>query len=334
MADDNKPMQYLRYAIGEIVLVVIGILIALQINNWNEEQKTKAKTQTAFKEILKDLDKDILRSNEIIDYLENKDSLLGRVLSKEVTTEDYLATPDYGILVTSFEPITISSKGYEKLMELSSNLPDDSYIDQMEQIKSLYGSLVKDLDFISLSVANYSKKIIEKYADSYAWFSTSNKSAEEEQIAFYLNNPIYLNEAYLCRIYSTGNYLRELYRFKYDAILCYQAIHKTLDLKEPLPEYIGYILQPQPEMLKKFVGHYKIESSKEKEIMEIEQKGNNLFTGTGVGFLMLSENILISYGGRRHSLVFELDEKHTVKGFNVLKNNVIIQRWKKQEKVK
>ena len=41
MADDNRPLKYARYAVGEIVLVVIGILIALQINNWNEEHKTK-----------------------------------------------------------------------------------------------------------------------------------------------------------------------------------------------------------------------------------------------------------------------------------------------------
>ena len=38
-ADDNKPLKYMRYAIGEIVLVVIGILIALQINNLNEQRK-------------------------------------------------------------------------------------------------------------------------------------------------------------------------------------------------------------------------------------------------------------------------------------------------------
>jgi len=39
MADDNRPLKYMRYAIGEIVLVVIGILIALQVNNWNEKRK-------------------------------------------------------------------------------------------------------------------------------------------------------------------------------------------------------------------------------------------------------------------------------------------------------
>ncbi len=38
---ENNTGKYLKYAIGEIVLVVIGILIALQINNWNEEKKNK-----------------------------------------------------------------------------------------------------------------------------------------------------------------------------------------------------------------------------------------------------------------------------------------------------
>ena len=38
MADYNKPLKYMRYAIGEIVLVVIGILIAISVNNWNENK--------------------------------------------------------------------------------------------------------------------------------------------------------------------------------------------------------------------------------------------------------------------------------------------------------
>ena len=39
LVKDGKTTKYLKYAIGEIVLVVIGILIALSINNWNETQK-------------------------------------------------------------------------------------------------------------------------------------------------------------------------------------------------------------------------------------------------------------------------------------------------------
>ena len=41
----NKFSKYLTYAIGEIILVVIGILIALTINNWNEKQKELAQEQ-------------------------------------------------------------------------------------------------------------------------------------------------------------------------------------------------------------------------------------------------------------------------------------------------
>jgi len=41
MSGDNKPLKYMRYAIGEVVLVVVGILIALQINNWNENQRNR-----------------------------------------------------------------------------------------------------------------------------------------------------------------------------------------------------------------------------------------------------------------------------------------------------
>ncbi|MEJ2003985.1 MAG: DUF6090 family protein [Cyclobacteriaceae bacterium] len=55
---ENKFNKYLLYAIGEIVLVVIGILLALQINNWNEKRKIK----TAEIEILQNL-KTELNSN-------------------------------------------------------------------------------------------------------------------------------------------------------------------------------------------------------------------------------------------------------------------------------
>ena len=65
MADENKPMKYARYAVGEIVLVVIGILIALQINNWNEDRKENIIENKILIEILNGLREDLLdiRSN-------------------------------------------------------------------------------------------------------------------------------------------------------------------------------------------------------------------------------------------------------------------------------
>jgi hypothetical protein len=56
MADDNKPIKYMRYAIGEIALLVIGILIALQINTWNEERKDSKKEFILLKQMKADFE--------------------------------------------------------------------------------------------------------------------------------------------------------------------------------------------------------------------------------------------------------------------------------------
>tara|TARA_R110002110_G_scaffold113788_5_gene282322 strand:- start:1311 stop:2027 length:717 start_codon:yes stop_codon:yes gene_type:complete len=54
--EKNKTGKYLKYAIGEIVLVVIGILIALSINNWNESIKEKALEKKVLVELKKSLE--------------------------------------------------------------------------------------------------------------------------------------------------------------------------------------------------------------------------------------------------------------------------------------
>jgi hypothetical protein len=59
---ENKFSKYLLYAIGEIILVVIGILIALQINNWNENQKLKKET---YKVLLQMQDEFSRNQNEL-----------------------------------------------------------------------------------------------------------------------------------------------------------------------------------------------------------------------------------------------------------------------------
>jgi len=66
LADDNKPLKYLRYAIGEIVLVVIGILIALQINNWNEERKDRKIEISYLERLLSEVKKDTASINQNI----------------------------------------------------------------------------------------------------------------------------------------------------------------------------------------------------------------------------------------------------------------------------
>lgn len=62
LLSENKFSKYLIYAIGEIILVVIGILIALSINNWNERQKRIADELAYLKRLQNDIEFSIVRT--------------------------------------------------------------------------------------------------------------------------------------------------------------------------------------------------------------------------------------------------------------------------------
>ena len=73
LLSENKFNKYLIYAIGEIILVVIGILIALQINNWNESQKTIKKETIILNDFASALKQDLEHSiNPLIQTLEQR----------------------------------------------------------------------------------------------------------------------------------------------------------------------------------------------------------------------------------------------------------------------
>ena len=74
LASENKVGKYLRYAIGEILLVVIGILIALQVNNWNQERLAGIEEKTFLKNIHSE-------------FLENKKSLEDKVTENNMAFE-------------------------------------------------------------------------------------------------------------------------------------------------------------------------------------------------------------------------------------------------------
>jgi len=87
LAAENKVMAYLRYAIGEILLVVIGILIALQINNWNENRKLLKQEIEIYKELKSDLLQTKKEISNTIDkhkkIIKSTQSLIYDIVNKE-----------------------------------------------------------------------------------------------------------------------------------------------------------------------------------------------------------------------------------------------------------
>ena len=111
---ENKTSKYFKYAIGEIILVVIGILIALQINNWNENRINNIKLKSYLTEIVKDLINDSLSIHRELEVakirIESRSSFLA-IKDYNVLTVDSLEKS----LETFYSQIPFSNSAFKKI---------------------------------------------------------------------------------------------------------------------------------------------------------------------------------------------------------------------------
>ncbi len=82
LLEQGKTANYLKYAIGEIILVVIGILIALSINDWNDSRKQKLVDTKYFKNLKNDLIGDTERLDLMINYCDEKVKVAKKIMDK------------------------------------------------------------------------------------------------------------------------------------------------------------------------------------------------------------------------------------------------------------
>jgi len=80
LVSENKFSRYLLYAIGEIALVMIGILLALQVNNWNEFQKLKIQELNLIKQLLEDAKADSVFFESRITFQKSRDTIFNNFL--------------------------------------------------------------------------------------------------------------------------------------------------------------------------------------------------------------------------------------------------------------
>ena len=104
LLSEKNMGKYFKYAIGEIILVVIGILIALQINNWNQQRLNNKKEKAYLKEIKTSLEADTLKISEVLEFNVKKDSI---VLNMMGIYESGLTNDErFAIIETNSAPFT------------------------------------------------------------------------------------------------------------------------------------------------------------------------------------------------------------------------------------
>jgi len=160
MADDNRPIKYMRYAIGEIVLVVIGILIALQINNWNEERIQKQELDGLLQSIASGVQSDIRDLNLLVTARAN----IGK---KGDSIFTYYILDD--VKAISFEEVAYINTAFQNVLNY---IYFKSNLSAFESLKnSTYFGKLQGTDLALLLSAYYTtadkiKNIEEKYNES------------------------------------------------------------------------------------------------------------------------------------------------------------------------
>lgn len=139
--------KYLLYGIGEIILVVIGILIAVGINNRNQKQASEKKLATYLQIYKQDLERDTLIVDNIIkSYLETRKETFKVFLSDTVTANTFKQNRlGYG-LILSYSPYSLQQKGFNLLENYvnDNKTEQDSLISRIVMNHRLFEDAIND----------------------------------------------------------------------------------------------------------------------------------------------------------------------------------------------
>ena len=193
--EKNKTGKYFKYAIGEIVLVVIGILIALQINNWNSDRLEKNEEQNALINLEKDF---ILNKKNLEDVISD--------------TKKYIQS-DLTILNFNRNGFPQKSEAeFNKLLDdltaLSEFFPSNSFLDNLLNSGNL--SLIKNQKLRN-KLSSWKPKI-EKIKDK----ENNTRQYETSALNFIIKNGSWLNVDEVSNSKVTKKYNLPKSRFKID----------------------------------------------------------------------------------------------------------------------
>ena len=226
---NNKSYKYFKYAIGEIVLVVVGILIALSINNWNEERKEIVDFNRILKEIEKSVKLDSIELNIDIRDIQNQLNCLNLLLYNGQSSPDdsisicmakimHTHWPDYN--TTGIDQLRNSkniSQNNDELMEAiydyyaySEYHDDIAPIFFTDQVENLREYLIKE----KLSPAGagvYANMKFDK-DEAAAYREALIKSEFRVRLKHLRNNRLHMIEFYQKRMQVKCNRLLEMFR--------------------------------------------------------------------------------------------------------------------------
>jgi hypothetical protein len=258
---NSQFFKYLRYAIGEIILVVLGILIALQINNWNVEKENREEFDNILVEIENELIKNIQVTKNSLEYLHPFDSIYAIILFDDMSRENFKNDSLFLFRDTPWLTNEIQIDAFNKLATVGkgkTSEQDSIY----HHLKTMYNS-----DWISFlkEQIKTSKELSQEIAKSrkkFSWYKNSllNQIYNDEELNYYLNDPTYKKEIAQFSRETCLGLKQNLGSWEIDLLENYQRIFEYLE-KKNIPHSYSLMFGYEPVDFFHYAGNYKFERS-------------------------------------------------------------------------
>ncbi len=216
--------NYILYAVGEIILVVIGILIAVSLNDWNSSRKEKNKLFNIYNIVAADLENDIKEIDKMEFFYGQVKPLFNKILKDSVRDVDYAFNPQYTYIMIGFPEITFNKRGYNQLTAFNTDKFKDSL---PTQIIEFYTERLREIKIDDDMRADDIKENYSHFKNNYAWWSdVISLKPNKDFIDYALNDPDYKNRIATTHFMAYQVFLPELRIFKKQAETILEEIQK------------------------------------------------------------------------------------------------------------
>ncbi|MGK0413275.1 MAG: hypothetical protein ACJA1B_001478 [Polaribacter sp.] len=228
LLNDGNTTKYFKYAIGEIVLVVIGILIALSINNWNENRKTNNTIKSVYAVVKSDLLADIETIDKVFVAAQFRDSIIKQVINSKITYDDYLKCNECMQILYGFPDIKLRTRGLKLLEENSAVL--NSFQDNISvEIYDFYYYNHTEIDASINEVQDDYDDNQYYFKNNKPWFTDYiNAKVNVEFIEYALTSTDYINRVNNFYAVFYKLYLDQLKEYRKDALVLIENINRNI----------------------------------------------------------------------------------------------------------
>ncbi|WP_052467141.1 DUF6090 family protein [Psychroserpens damuponensis] len=166
----KRLQKYVIYAVGEIILVVIGILIALAINNWKTNRAEVAELNRIIQVVKNDLNDDLNETTEIIEFSKEPNKLIVKILYNGKFQDSIRNCQDCRYLMTSGNISNFNRQGYNMLSNF--NKEAKSLNAKVDSILWFYNKYDKEgFDFQNNIIISEIVDNMKYLRDNYSWYS-------------------------------------------------------------------------------------------------------------------------------------------------------------------